>query len=133
MTHPILPLYDPPDSHPCMTQPTPAWCTSPLHDPPHPFVTNPTLVWPTPPLYDPPHPCMIQPIPAWPTPPLHDPPHPYWGPLTVDMQPYGCFIFGTVSRDVESITSLIVWNEKYWQLPKTKSIIILSQISQTLN
>ena len=76
MTHPILPLYDPPDPHPCMTHFTPAWPTPPLCDQPHPCMTHPTPVWSTPPLYDPPHPCMIHPTPAWPTPPLCDQPHP---------------------------------------------------------
>ena len=58
MTHPILPLHDPPDPHP-FAWPTPPLCT-----------THPTPVWSTPPLYDPPHPCMTHPTPAWPTPPL---------------------------------------------------------------
>ena len=93
MTHPIPPLYDPPDptcawptppllapSHPTPAWssplqhdlPTPAWPTQPLCDLPHPCMTHPTSAWPTPPLCDTPHPCMT-------TSPLHDPPHLYWG------------------------------------------------------
>ena len=37
--------------HPCMTHPTPAWSTPPLHDPPHPCMTHPKPPWPTPPLH----------------------------------------------------------------------------------
>ena len=109
MTHPIPPLYDPPDPTPawsthhtptCPTpsphHTTPAWPTLPLcdpptkHDPPHPCMTHPTPAWPIPPQHDPPHPFVTDPTSVWPIPPLHDPPHPYWGLLSVDMQPYGC-------------------------------------------
>ena len=108
MTHPPHPtLHDTP--HP----------TPPLHDP----STHPTLSWPTQP---------TPPFMTHPTPPLYDTPHPtplvkcnhkirvqecyggramscpwhggwrHWGPLLVDMQPYGCFILSVTCHGLRN-------------------------------
>ena len=113
MTHPPHPtLHDTP-------HPTPPYPT-------HPFMTHPphpTLSWPT-------HPTP--PFMTHPTPPLYDTPHPtplvkcnhkirvqehyggramscpwhggwrHWGPLLVDMQPYGCFILSVTCHGLRN-------------------------------
>ena len=131
LTHPTptwhTPTYPTPSwphpPHPYMTHPTP----------PHPtpsWPTHPTLPHPTPPnpfMTHPPHPIPPHPTPSWPTHPTPPCNHKirvqecyggramscpwhvggwrHWGPFSVDMQPYGCFIswiFGHIKNPGKS-------------------------------
>ena len=115
--HPPTPPYPTPPLHdpPTLPYPTPSWpipphpfMTHPSH-PPHPtpsWPTHPTLHHPTPPLHDPPapphptppHNCKIRVQECYGGRAMCYPWHiggwRHWGPLSVDMQPYGCFIKG---------------------------------------
>ena len=119
MTHLTPPLHDP--LHPCMTHPTPTFPPHPHTTPAwttHPCMTHPIPVWTTTSLHDPPHPCMNHHFPTWPTQLLYDPPHPCMthptpigGPLSVDMQPYGCFIviLGHIHVKMTSLSLYVIF------------------------